>query len=62
MFGIGKRKKTILADLLLYNAPHDVDVFSAAEKISLPNGTSKTKNHETCLPALAVVKWGNESN
>ena len=50
MFGIGKRNNALLADLFWNNAPHDVDVFSAAEKISLPNGTSKKENHKTSLP------------
>ena len=36
--------------------------FSAAEKISLPYGKSKKEYHQTFLPVLAVVKWGNESN
>ena len=36
--------------------------FLLLKKISLPYGKSKKENHQTFLPVLAVVKWGNESN
>ena len=62
MFGNGKRNRLFSRDLIWNDAPCDVDVFSAAEKISLPYGKSKKKNHQTFLAVLAVGKWGNESN
>ena len=56
MFGNGKRNRLFSRDLIWNDAPCDVDVFSAAEKISLPYGKSKKENHQTFLPVLAVVK------